>query len=80
VNCHPEALSWFDLSSFNVPTVLYYQPKHNRVVEMVGAFDYDTIREQEDKMTSGLLRTRELTLKHQDMVLNKECQVVEQPE
>lgn len=73
INCHNEVMPWFDLSSFNIPAVLYYQAKHDRVYEMVGSFDYESIKEQEDKMTSGLLRTREMSIKHQEMQLNGFC-------
>ena len=66
-------LPWFDLSSFNVPTMLYYQPKHNRFSDILGAFSYDNIWEQENKVTTGGARTREAAVQSSKMQLSKEC-------
>ena len=34
----PEALEWFGLNYFSVPTVVYYVPKNNKFVELIGVF------------------------------------------
>jgi len=73
ISCHPEVLSWFGLNAFNVPTVIYMQPKHNRFADLVGAFDFDTIREQEDRVTSGTLPMRTAPLSKEEMHLAPEC-------
>lgn len=59
VDCHPEVMEWFGLNPFNIPTVVFYNGKHNRFTDMVGSFEFDTIKEQEDKVTAGTLITRE---------------------
>lgn len=46
---------------------------------MVGSFDYDSIKDQEDKVTQGLLRTRETSTKSIHMILSPECAIQEQP-
>ena len=74
----PEVLNWFSLSTFSVPTVLYYQPKYNRFSELIGTFDFENIGSQEDKITISAFPAREAPLTNDKMILNKECAVVEQ--
>jgi hypothetical protein len=57
----PEILPWFGLSPFNVPTVLFYQPKHNRAQELIGAFDQDNIILQEERLVNGGVGPRSLS-------------------
>ena len=75
VSCHPEALEWFGLSSFNVPTVVYYQPKHNRFMELIGSFDFDNIFMQEERLVTGGAGPREAPVSQTSMLLSKECHV-----
>lgn len=67
ITCHPEALQWFGLSYFSVPTIVYYVPKDNKFIELIGTFNDQTVLEYEQKFVSGRLPLRQASVSQEQM-------------
>jgi hypothetical protein len=53
VGCHPEVLTWFGLTEFNVPTIVFYKPNYGKSAELIGSFNEATIQEHVQTFIKG---------------------------
>ena len=69
ITCHPEALKFFKIDQFQVPTVTYYYPQKELQANLIGMFNFDTISDHETKFMKGKLATWTPEKKHTEFTL-----------
>lgn len=53
--CHPAWLGYFNVKSDQLPTIAFYYPEKENYGKLIGAFDRDTILDQQNKFLKGKL-------------------------
>ena len=73
--CHPEWLKYFDVQSFSVPTVVYYNPTHHKHEYTIGKFTKRALAEAQLQFVRGKLSLRDTPTKQEDInLIKKDCQ------
>lgn len=60
-------LKYFDINPMFVPTVVFYYPEKNKQAHLIGKFDYETIKDHEQRFIQGKLPTFDVNIKAKDM-------------
>jgi len=60
-------LEKFEVNPMFIPTVIFYLPEKDKSAHLIGKFDYDTIKNHEQKFVSGKLATFPMKTKAQDL-------------
>lgn len=57
VTCHPEALEFFGIDMFQIPSLVFYYPQKELQANLIGKFDIDTISDHEERFVKSKLAT-----------------------